>query len=146
MVGDGPQTADLKHLAKRLNIRHRLTFTGIVPFEEVTEALNHADLFIFSSTSETQGLVILEAMAAGLPLVMVESKALLYFVNPGEDSVVVPEDEEAMAAAILNLVNHPARMRALGQAASKNAERYSISAMTSRLEDVYQITIDEHFH
>lgn len=145
MVGDGPQMVELKLLAKQLSIHHRITFTGIIPFEHVVDALSHADIFIFSSTSETQGLVILEAMAASLPLVMVTSKALLYFVNPGEDSIVVSEDEEEMAAAILSLIQNPGRLRDMGRAARKNAEKYSIPAMTSRLMDVYQTAIDAHF-
>ena len=144
-VGGGPSLDDLKKLAKKLKIDHKVTFTGMVPFSQVVDELSQADLFIFSSTSETQGLVVLEAMAAGLPLVMVESKALLYFVNPDEDCVVVPEKEEEMAAAILALLDDPAKLRAMGQAARRNAEKYSIPALTSRLLDVYQAAADAHY-
>ena len=145
LVGGGPSLDDLRKLAKRLKIDHKVTFTDMVPFERVVDELSLADLFIFSSTSETQGLVVLEAMAAGLPLVMVESEALLYFVNPGQDCVVVPEKEEDMVAAILSLINDPDRLRAMGKAARKNAERYSIPALTSRLLDVYQAAADAHY-
>ncbi len=145
LVGGGPSLEDLKKLARQLKIDNRITFTGMVPFERVVDELSQADLFIFSSTSETQGLVVLEAMAAGLPLVMVASKALMYFVNPDEDCVVVPEDEEDMTAAILALIDAPARLRAMGQAARKNAEKYSIPALTSRLLDVYQKAADAHY-
>jgi glycosyltransferase involved in cell wall biosynthesis len=145
LVGGGPSLDDLRKLAKRLKIDHKVTFTDMVPFERVVDELSLADLFIFSSTSETQGLVVLEAMAAGLPLVMVESEALLYFVNPGQDCVVVPEKEDDMVAAILSLINDPDRLRAMGKAARKNAERYSIPALTSRLLDVYQAAADAHY-
>jgi len=145
LVGGGPTLDDLKKLARKLKIDHKVTFTGMVPFERVVDELSLADLFIFSSTSETQGLVVLEAMAAGLPLVMVESKALLYFVNPGEDCVVTSENEEEMVAAILSLINDPERLRAMGRSARKNAEKYSIPALTSRLLDVYQAAADTHY-
>ena len=145
LVGGGPSLDDLKKLAKKLEIDHKVTFTGMVPFERVVDELSMADLFIFSSLSETQGLVVLESMAAGLPLVMVESKALLYFVNPGEDCVVVPEKEDEMAAAILSLVNDPERLRAMGEAARRNAEKYSIPTLTARLLDVYQAAADIHY-
>ncbi len=145
LVGGGPSLEDLKKLAKKLEIDNKVSFTGMVPFERVVDELSLADLFIFSSTSETQGLVVLEAMAAGLPLVMVESRALLYFVNPGEDCVVTSEKEEDMAAAILSLVNDPERLRAMGRAARKNAEKYSIPTLTSRLLDIYQAAADAHY-
>ncbi len=145
VVGGGPSLEELKKLASGLGIDHRIEFTNMVPFEQVVDELNRADLFVFSSTTETQGLVVLEAMAAGLPLVLVESKALTYFVNPDKDCIVVPEDEEAMASAILALINNPDRLRAMGRAARQNAEKYSIPTLTSRLVDVYQRAIDIHF-
>ena len=145
LVGGGPTLDDLRKLAKKLGIENKVTFTDMVPFDRVVDELSQADLFIFSSVSETQGLVVLESMAAGLPLVMVESKALLYFVNPGEDCVVVREDEEEMAAAILALANDPDRLRAMGHAARKNAEKYSVPALTARLLDVYQAAADVHY-
>ncbi len=145
IVGGGPSLEELKALARKLSIAHKVSFTDMVPFSEVVNELNQADLFVFSSTTETQGLVVLEAMAAGLPLVLVESKALLYFVNPGKDCVVVREDEEEMANTILSLVYDPDRLRAMGRAARQNAERYSIPALTSKLLDVYQNAIDIHF-
>ncbi len=145
IVGGGPSLEDLKALARKLAIAHKVSFTDMVPFSEVVNELNQADLFVFSSTTETQGLVVLEAMAAGLPLVLVESKALLYFVNPGKDCIVVREDEEEMANTILSLVHDPHRLRAMGRAARQNAERYSIPALTSKLLDVYQNAIDMHF-
>ncbi len=145
LVGDGPSLKDLKKLASELQIEQKITFTGMVPYDRVVDELRTADLFIFSSTSETQGLVVLEAMAAGLPLVMVESSALLYFVNPDQDCVVVPEKETEMTAAILALINDPARLRAMGAAARRNAERYDIPVLTSRLLDVYQDAADAHY-
>ncbi len=145
LVGGGPTLDDLRKLAKRLEIDHKVTFTGMVPFEQVVDELSLADLFIFSSTSETQGLVVLEAMAAGLPVVMVESEALLYFVNPGQDCIVAPEKENDMAAAILSLIKDPDRLRAMGKAARANAEKYSIPALTTRLLDVYQAAADAHY-
>jgi len=145
LVGGGPMLAVLKKQAQRLNIAHKVTFTGMVPFERVVDELSMADLFIFTSTSETQGLVVLEAMAAGLPPVLVESRALRYFVNPGVDCVMTPEDEEVMAAAILDLINDPGRVRAMGQAARQNAEKYSIPVLTSQLLDIYQRARDAHY-
>lgn len=145
LVGGGPSLDDLRKLAKKLRIDQKVTFTDMVPFERVVDELSLADLFIFSSTSETQGLVVLEAMAAGLPLVMVESQALLYFVNPGRDCIVVPQEEEDMAVAILSLINDPERLRAMGRAARVNAEKYSIPTLTSRLLDVYQAAADAHY-
>jgi len=145
LVGGGPSLDEMKKLARTLGVANKVTFTDMAPFSQVVDELSKADLFIFSSTSETQGLVVLEAMAAGLPLVMVASKALLHFVNPGEDCVAVPEKEADMAAAILSLLNNPEKLRAMGKAARANAEKYSVPSLTSRLLDVYQAAADTHY-
>ena len=71
LVGEGDDRPRLERLAHTLSIRGRVRFVGVVPHEAVGDYYQAADLFLFPSTSETQGIVVLEALAAGLPVVAV---------------------------------------------------------------------------
>ncbi|HEY54122.1 MAG TPA: glycosyltransferase family 4 protein, partial [Caldilineae bacterium] len=87
IVGDGPELKKLLTYAAELQVTNRVDFIGAVPFEQVAEQMSQADLFVFTSTTETQGLVLLEAMAASLHQVIVNSPALHDFVRPGVDAL-----------------------------------------------------------
>lgn len=142
IVGDGPDFDKFQDLTATLGLEKVVSFSGAVPFEQVPKELTNADLFVFASIIETQGLVALEAMAAGLPLVLVDCPPLRDCLQPGIDSLVVSEDEEAFAEAILSLASDPARAQAMGEAARHSAERFGIEALTARLTAIYQETIE----
>jgi len=144
IVGDGPEAKKLLALAAELQVAARVDFTGAVPFEQVAAQMSQADLFVFTSTTETQGLVLLEAMAASLPQVIVDAAGEHDFVRPGVQLLSTAVDEADFADAILALARDPARSRSMGLAARQNAEQYSVPALTSRLLDIYQNTIDAY--
>jgi glycosyltransferase involved in cell wall biosynthesis len=144
IVGDGPELKKLHTYAGKLQVATHVDFAGAVPFEQVAVEMSRADLFVFTSTTETQGLVLLEAMAASLPQVVVNSPALHDFVRPGIDALSTAVNEVAFADAILALARDPARARSMGLAARQNAEQYSVPALTNRLLDIYQNTIDDY--
>ncbi len=144
IVGDGPELKKLSTLAEELQIASKVEFAGIVPFEQVPVEMSQADLFVFTSTTETQGLVLLEAMAASLPQVIVNSPALHDFVRPGIDALSTAVDEVDFADAILALARDPARAQSMGIAARQNAEQYSVPALSNRLLDIYQSIIDDY--
>src|SRR3990172_1520328 len=73
LVGEGFRQRKFEKLAKELGVAERVEFVGKMPFEEIPNYLKAADLFAFASDSQTQGLVTLEAMAAGLPVVAVDA-------------------------------------------------------------------------
>ncbi|NOX62461.1 MAG: glycosyltransferase family 4 protein [Chloroflexi bacterium] len=144
VVGGGPELGALGKYAESLGVAARVNFLGPVPFDQVPRELLTSDIFVFASTTETQGLVVLEAMAAGLPLVLVNSVALLESARPGVDCLVSVEDEIEFAENILLLVRNPGRARAMGRAARANAERFSVPVLTQRLLGIYQETIDDY--
>lgn len=141
IIGDGPDFDKFRDLAASLGLERVVTFAGPAPFEQVPKELTASDLFLFASVIETQGLVALEAMAAGLPLVSVDCPPLRECLRPGVDSLVVEEDETAFAEAVLSLTRDPARAQALGQAARRTAESFGVDALTARLGAIYQDTI-----
>ena len=144
IVGDGPELDKLEAYADKLGLAGRVQFAGAVPYERVPRELLRADCFVFASTTETQGLVVLEAMAAGLPLVLIESPALLEVARPDQDCLVASEDEQTFAQAILALAADHERARALGRSGRAEAEKYNVPVMTQRLLDIYQGTIEAY--
>jgi glycosyltransferase involved in cell wall biosynthesis len=100
-----------------------------------------ADLFVFPSTFETQGLVIVEALAAGTPVVGVHATGTDDVLASGKGGILVEPDEADFADAILSLLNDPQRRSAMGRAACDMAKSYSISVATDRLLAVYEQSI-----
>jgi len=141
LVGGGPELDSMRELAVTMGLGEVVSFVGKVPFARIPTELAQADMFVFASLTETQGLVVLEAMAAGLPMVLVDSPALLEHAHPDRDCLVAPPQEEAFAAAILALVRDPDRGRALGAAARRQAESLSVPVLTARLIAIYEDTI-----
>lgn len=91
LVGEGPEGENLKKYAKRLGMEEEIIFAGKVPNREVKNYCAAADLFLFSSTSETQGIVSLEAMAAGTPVLAVDATGTGDIVKNGKNGYLVKE-------------------------------------------------------
>lgn len=138
LVGEGDDRARLERLAAALGIGERVRFVGAVPHEAVTLYYLAADLFLFPSTSETQGIVALEALAAGLPVVAVSSEAAADLLLDGEAGLITPEDPEAFAVGVVTLWEKPERRRAMGVAGRSLAAQYAPDATAARLLEFYQ--------
>ena len=138
-VGD-EYAAKLRSLAQDLGIAARLTFTGHL--DEVAEVLAAMDLFVHPGDPEPFGLVNLEAMAMGKPVVAFAHGALPEIVEQDVTGVLVPPgDEEACAAAIVELLRTPAKMDSLGAAGRLRVETLfrierTVSAVDRLLEQV----------
>ena len=96
-----------------------VTMPGAVPQETVAWALASSDLFVFPSRSETLGNVVLEAKAAGLPVVIADAEGTMQNIaHPGEDGIIVAGDDPAdWVAALGTLLSDPARRSAIGRRA-----------------------------
>jgi 1,2-diacylglycerol 3-alpha-glucosyltransferase len=99
LVGDGPHREELtEHIAAH-GLADRVTFTGYLQREDVAAAYGTSEALFFASTSETQGLVIAEAMAAGLPVVAVDDLAIADAVTDGSNGFLVSGGPTALAQA-----------------------------------------------
>jgi glycosyltransferase involved in cell wall biosynthesis len=118
IVGDGTQRAALIELSRRLGIGERTHFAGYVePSGDLPGLYRLATVFVMASEVETEGVVVVEAGASGLPIVAVRATSLPEIVDDGRTGCLVPPgDEAAMADRLLELVRDPARARAMGQA------------------------------
>lgn len=137
LVGDGPLRAELADRAAAAGLRDAVLFAGPVPAERMPDCYVGADVFAFPSQTETQGLVVLEAMAAGLPVAVVAGPGAGDVIEHGRDGFLVPPDPGALADALLELLSDPEQRRAMGRAARHKATGHDAGLMARRLEQVY---------
>jgi sugar transferase (PEP-CTERM/EpsH1 system associated) len=137
VVGDGPDRARLEALAGELGLGGHVHFLGMR--SDVRELLGAADLFVLSSLTEGISLTLLEAMAAGLPVVATEVGGNREVVVPGETGLLVPAGSPAaLAEALLALVRDPERARRMGAAGRRRVEdQFSLARMAADYEQLY---------
>jgi len=143
LIGDGDERSNLEKLARRLGIADRVEFTGSIPHDEVVANLKGADLFCFASITETQGLVTMEAMASGLPVVAVDATGTSDVVEHGQDGLLTENDSHALAQAIERMLDDEALRARFVEASLERAKSLSIEAMAQRLIGVYHQAIED---
>jgi 1,2-diacylglycerol 3-alpha-glucosyltransferase len=142
--GDGPHREYLQSLAVELGIEDRVTFLGYLQGEDAVAAYHLAHAFAFASTTETQGLVIGEAMAAGLPVIAVEDHAVEDFVISGRTGLIVPGRPDDLGMAFDQLLGDEDLRQSFARAALARAQSFSIEHQAERLEHHYQHAIETH--
>jgi glycosyltransferase involved in cell wall biosynthesis len=143
LLGDGPQAEALKQLAGELGVAERVMFTGNVPFEQVPAYLKAADLFAFASITETQGLVTLEAMAAGLPIAAVDAIGTQDIVEHGKQGLLTQNDANDLANAMIKLVENPSLMSKFKSAALRTSRGYEKKHLARKMLKVYEQAIED---
>lgn len=137
IVGDGPAMDRYRSLASDLGIGDRVKFWGFVPRAEVDKFYAAADVFVFGSMTETQGLVVSEAMSYGLPAVVVRGGGASEAAEDGVNGFVVKNDAIAFGRAVKRLLSDEATYNRLSQGASEFANNVSASRMVEQILDVY---------
>ncbi len=128
LVGQGSHEAALKRVAAASPARSAIDFLGSVVREELPPYYRAADLFLFSSETETQGLVLAEAHACALPAVAVGASGVDEVVRDGETGLLTKSDAQELADAAIGLLLDGTRRLGMGRAARQLAER-DFSAM-----------------
>lgn len=125
VVGTGPELSRLEKQAKGLQLADRVQFLGHVSFERLAAEYKRADVFCLPSRQEGFGIVFLEAMAAGLPIVAARAAAVPELVADGECGLLVePGSAAALATVLERLLADSAERRRLGEAGRRRVERY----------------------
>lgn len=143
IVGNGPYRADLEAHIASLGVSDRVTFTGYLQGAEVAAAYAASDAFFFGSLSETQGLVVAEAMASGLPVVAVQDLAVGDAVTDGVNGFLTPELPVELAAAADRVLSDPDLRASMGAASRERAQALSIDLMAERLSGLYAELVAE---
>src|SRR3990170_1721852 len=138
IVGDGPAMESLRKLTDELGVAGSINFLGMVPRNKLAEIYRKHDVFVTASDMETLGLVVLEAMACGLPVVGVRKYALPDMINSGNNGYLVdPGDWEGMTRFLKIILTDPRLNERLGRQARREAEKHDLTKAVSRLERVY---------
>ncbi len=116
LAGDGPDRAALEAQARELGLSDMVRFTGYAAQSEIAEMLACADIFVLPSFAEGVPVVLMEAMATGLPVIATQVGGVAELVRDGAGILVAPGDVDALAAAIADLLDDPERRARMGQA------------------------------
>jgi glycosyltransferase involved in cell wall biosynthesis len=138
LAGDGTDRANLEHYTRELRLSEHVLFTGYVPREKLVDYYRSADVFVYASKTDTQGIVLTEAMAAGLPVVAVGALGVLEAVYDGETGLLVPDDEEIFARTVLDLLASPARREQLRRNSKARAYEISAQRSTEKIVQIFQ--------
>jgi glycosyltransferase involved in cell wall biosynthesis len=145
VAGEGPALLALKKQAAALGIAEQVRFVGYLDrLTELPECYAAADLFVFASRTETQGLVLLEAMAAGVPVLAFAALGTCEIVEPRRGALPAPQEAVAFGEAMAALVNDPALRSKMSLEAITFAEEWTTEACAQRLAGVYRHIKDRH--
>jgi len=141
LVGDGPEKKRLEEKAAAFGMHDQIVFTGNLTPHEVIRCYLAADLFVFASTSETQGMVLLEAMAGGCPVVAVRASGVYDVVKDGYNGFKVAESSDNWAGAVINLLSDSKQLSVLSENSRLFAENYSVEKITEKVLKLYRRVI-----
>jgi glycosyltransferase involved in cell wall biosynthesis len=137
IVGEGKERDRLRAKLESHSLQDRVLLVGDVPQSELPAFYALADLFVFASRSETQGMVILEAMAAGLPVVAVRSSGINDFVRNGFNGFTTPLVGEQWAERVELLLADNALRKEFAANASDSAQSHNLVAFGCAVARVY---------
>ncbi|MDT8389196.1 MAG: glycosyltransferase [Lentisphaeria bacterium] len=139
VVGTGPSEEGMREIFARAGVDARLRTAGILSGQSLADALHAMDVFVFASKSETQGMVLTEAMAAGLPVVALDASGTRDVVKNGKNGRLLLEPDSAAFSAALQWTADlvPGQMRDLKKAALDTAEAFSISRTADKALTAY---------
>lgn len=138
VAGDGPSALELKQQTEAIGMSNSVYFLGYVDRQKLVDFYREADLFVFASKTETQGIVLLEAQAAGTPVVAVGAMGVLDVVNDGQSGHLVAEDLDAFSEAVLDLLSHETKRQQFSEAALRMAQAHSAQKSCEDLLQMYQ--------
>jgi glycosyltransferase involved in cell wall biosynthesis len=146
MAGEGPARAGLERRARELGVGDSVLWVGYLSRErKLLDCYRAADVFVFASRTETQGLVLLEAMAQRVPVVSTAVLGTRDVLAAGEGALVSEEDVEEFAGKVLRLLRDPVLRASLGEAGRAHArERWSSAACAARLAALYAEVVASH--
>lgn len=138
VAGEGPDAPRLKSLAQELGLGSHILFLGNLDRHgALLDCYRAADLFVFASPTETQGLVLIEAMALGVPIVSTAVMGTATVLRGARSACIAPEEVSPFAACVAGLLRAPERRAKMAAAGPIEACAWSAEAMMGRLLTVY---------
>lgn len=138
IAGEGPDGEALRAQTRALGLEQNVRFFGYLDRErELLDCYRAGDVFVFASPTETQGLVLIEAMALGVPIVSTARLGTAAVLQDARGARIAPEAVAPFAASVADLLADPALRATLGRAAREDARHWSAPALLDRAEMLY---------
>ncbi len=141
MIGEGHQHERLQQRIDELGLQDCFTLVGSIPPDDMATLYHLGDVFLFASKSETQGMVILEAMAAGLPVVAVRSSGIEDVVRHGYNGFKTPEKQDQWCDHVQQLLEDDTLRQELAEHALAFAADYSVEQFARDMREIYALTL-----
>lgn len=138
IVGNGPARDELTHLVQALGVEEEVIFCGEVNYEEIRYYYKIADVFTMASASESFGIVTIEALASGLPVLAVKAPGAMYILTDGFDGLLTDDNIEHFAKALEKIIRDPELRERLSKGALKTSAKYSINMISERMLNLYR--------
>ena len=139
MAGEGPALPALREEARRLGLSEQVNFVGYLDRRNgLRDCYHAADAFVFASRTETQGLVLLEAMAQGVPVVALAAMGTRDIIMPQRGAVAAPDHVEGFAACLVGVLGDQSRRTALSAEARAFALEWSAAERAREVADIYR--------
>lgn len=143
IVGDGIDKVNLERQAEELGISDHVRFMGRILPPDLIEFYKVSDIFVTSSKTETQGIVLIEAAAMGLPLIAVNAGAVKEICQNRKNGVLCrPDDTRQMANAIVKLLSDKELRKKYSKNGLEIAKKHDINHTLTRFEEIYQTAIE----
>ena len=142
VVGDGIVKDNLKKLVAELEIEEKVLFLGKILPPDLMELYRVGDLFVTASETETQGIVLIEAAATGLPIVAVDAGAVKEICQNGKNGVLChPGDIKGLTKGIVKILTDKKLRTAYGKKSVEIAKKHDINRTLNRFEEIYKEAI-----
>jgi glycosyltransferase involved in cell wall biosynthesis len=144
VAGSGPAAGQIKEIFAAQGCDQRLVHVGQLKGDVLRNCYAAMDLFVFSSTSETQGLVLVEAMASGSPVIALDASGVREVLRDRENGRLLPTSapESEFSSAIEGFVNNPGIAVMYRDQAKRTARQFSRQSTVKRLEEAYRCVLE----
>lgn len=141
IIGDGPEKENILKTMEEKDLKDTVILLGLVSPEEVCHYYMASDIFVFSSQSETQGMVILEAMAGKCAVVAIRSSGIDDIIYNGYNGFKTKADLDLWSEKVIYLMEHPEILIEMSQNSYDFSNKFSLDAMAKNTVDVYHKAI-----
>jgi glycosyltransferase involved in cell wall biosynthesis len=142
VAGSGPEREQLGELARALGVAMDVNFAGRLDNDRIGGLYQQADLFLNPSTVDNMPISVLEALASGVPVVSTNVGGIPFLVEHQKTALLVsPRDPEAMARAVIDLLDDPAKAARLASVGRESVQQYAWQNVRGRWFDIYSALV-----
>ncbi|HUW22337.1 MAG TPA: glycosyltransferase [Candidatus Bathyarchaeia archaeon] len=138
IVGDGPAKKDLEKSVYKLKLEDKIIFTGEMPYQEMPNYFQMADIFVYTCITDVQPQILVEASAAGLPIIAIDSPDKKFIIKNGYNGILVPNKTELFANEVLKIITDTELRKNLSSNALKAVQKFSYLESARKIVRFYR--------